>query len=575
MKRTKILKFLWGGVISLSLFLTISCEKDLYENGFQKENKNITVKHISLKDLETNVSSKINSKISEIKKLSSKPNDSNRFEYNSELDLNIDTENGTLVNNDGKLYYTFSMYRESEENLENIIFTPDASGEFETFIAKYSIKPNEFNELTIDEKEVLVPQIQRIYFNNNLQYICIEQSFPITIYPNCDQPGIPHENGQICSPETIVYTFTMCSFQESGGGSNPDDNGNNTGGGTGGTGGTGSGDGISIGGDDEISTSPVGISAKDELIKRFKKQLSDGTNGTPNQEQCFDDLEDEDQINLENLLNTEFDNECSDSPSTEEEQFDLVEELMSELCSGSKIDFENKIILGPSFINNQKAMCVYNKLKLNQGFNKVLTPFNANDPEAFIKLTTTTTLPNSVRAETSEPDSNQIITISLNSCASCQNGINYQPNTMVAQTLIHEVVHAEFFRQIIKAINCENYAGTDYNTIVNALKNSEYSRLSNYFRTTNDWSHNYMAEHFRKTIARVTQEFDTGIPVSGDPLEQYVLLAWRGLMIYEDPIAGDGVIAWMDLVDTNPNLSNQIQDLINNFVTSNANQTCQ
>ena len=111
-------------ILFLLLFAVFySCEKDLYDEAFKKEDKNITVKHISFKDLNSNVKSKISSKINEVKKINKLNNSTGKFEYNAELDMYIDTDFGTLVNNDGKLYYTFPMYRESEENLENIIFT--------------------------------------------------------------------------------------------------------------------------------------------------------------------------------------------------------------------------------------------------------------------------------------------------------------------------------------------------------------------------------------------------------------------------------------------------------------------
>ena len=111
-------------ILFLLLFAVFySCEKDLYDEAFKKEDKNITVKHTSFKDLNSNVKSKISSKINEVKKINKLNNSTGKFEYNAELDMYIDTDFGTLVNNDGKLYYTFPMYRESEENLENIIFT--------------------------------------------------------------------------------------------------------------------------------------------------------------------------------------------------------------------------------------------------------------------------------------------------------------------------------------------------------------------------------------------------------------------------------------------------------------------
>ena len=248
-----------------------------------------------------------------------------------------------------------------------------------------------------------------------------------------------------------------------------------------------------------------------------------------------------------------------------DELFNLTEEIIMNSCNGGSVDFDNKIIIDPSFENNQKAMCVYNKMRTIDGFNKALAPFEGENPDAFIRLKAAT-LDDDVRAETKEPDANNIIEITINNCATCINGINYQPNTLLAQTIIHEVIHAEFFRQIIEAIGNGTYS-TDYDEVVNALENSKYQKLSNYIKTKEDWSHNYMAEQFRRAIGRVTQEFNTGIFVDSNqtPLPLYTSLAWRGLDEFD-------VTAWTNL---SPQVQYDIHNSINNFTINNSNQTCQ
>lgn len=307
-----------------------SCEKDLYDEAFKPKSKKITVKHISFKDLNSNDKSKISSKINEVIKINKLNNSTSKFEYNAELDIYIDTNLGTLVNNNGKLYYTFPMYRESEENLENIIFTPDDSGEFETFIAKYNIKPEEFNELTLDEKETLIPQLQKVYYNS-LQYICIDYIYTVTTYPNCDQPGIPHENGQICSSQIVTYTATFCNWTDMGGGDSGSGGGGSIGGSTGGGTGGAVDDGIGGGsGSGGVSTSPVGMSTKDLLIKEFKKHLFNTGNTT-----CFNSLTQENQEKILNFLNPILEEDCDGNLYTNEQQFDFIEEIIVAKCSNS------------------------------------------------------------------------------------------------------------------------------------------------------------------------------------------------------------------------------------------------
>ena len=242
----------------------------------------------------------------------------------------------------------------------------------------------------------------------------------------------------------------------------------------------------------------------------------------------------------------------------------MANELIRELKRGSKIDFENKIIIDSTFANNQKAMCVYNKLKNNNAFNEALTPFNMQNPHAFVKLTAGT-IDNNFKAVTDPPDSNSIIVITVNSDPVHPNGINQRPNMLLAQTIIHEMLHAELFRRIKVAIGNGSYSAITYDQLIYALQHSQYNDLVNYIRTANDWSHEYMADLWRDTIARVTQEFATGVVVTGTPDQMYLNQAWSGLNSSE-------IIVWMAL---DPAERNAINQEINSYITAHSNETCQ
>ncbi len=75
------------------------------------------------------------------------------------------------------------------------------------------------------------------------------------------------------------------------------------------------------------------------------------------------------------------------------------------------------------------------------------------------------------------------------------------------------------------------------------------------------WLHFY-----RDTIARVTQEYITGLEVSDDeePLDLYLKLAWRGLN-------NDGVTAWNSLSEDQ---REDINNTINTYLTEHNSQTC-
>lgn len=333
-----------------------SCEKDLYENGLQNNANNITQKHIKLKDLDIKTISKINQKITEAKKLikkNSNDNTINKFEYNDDFGFYIDLENGRLIDNNGELSYTFPMFRESEEKLENIVFKPIENGEMEAYIAKYNVDSEEFSELTLEEKEDLAPEFYRIYFGG-IQYVCSDFVYTVTTYPNCPHPGGVHSNGLICEPTTTTYVTTFCSWMDpnNGGGSG---GGGSTGGNTGDTGGnyTGSSGGSGTGG---VSTTPVLISSSSNREKCFIKGLSDEQqqwlNNNPTSNNSI-------TLFLESSIEDEF-QDCYNSNDVEK-IIDLINFSISNNCT---------FIIDPS-ITNQNANIVGNLSDLGIFFNNI------------------------------------------------------------------------------------------------------------------------------------------------------------------------------------------------------------
>ncbi len=299
-----------------------SCEKDLYEEGIQNSSRNVTVTHVSLSSLDKTTSSKINEKITALKSLKNETNDQGKFQYNDVLGVYIDTENGKLVNNNGKLYYTFPMFRKSEENLENIIFTPMDSGEMETYFAKYNVKPDEFIDLTIAEIQNLNPVFQKI--DATTLQICTTLNFTVTTYGTCTYPGGIHTDGNgnptglHCDAESVTFNFTSC-HEAGGDGSDGTGANNNPASSDGFGGGTGGGG---------LSTSPTGLSPEDLAIMEFIIQLSDDQN------QCLNSLPAGDRKTLLDLVytNTELDENCIGNPVTEAQQFDYLENVLDDIC---------------------------------------------------------------------------------------------------------------------------------------------------------------------------------------------------------------------------------------------------
>lgn len=230
------------------------------------------------------------------------------------------------------------------------------------------------------------------------------------------------------------------------------------------------------------------------------------------------------------------------------------------ICNGGEVDFDKKII------NNLtgKAKCIYKKIAQQNGVRKALDRFQSTSSPANLILENASL--GNYFGNTISPDANDLITIQLNSDSGFW-GVDYQPNVLVAQTIFHEIIHAEFFRQIVIAIGAGNYNGATVQEVINALENSNYATLYEYYRTYNDWSHNFMADYYRDTIARVTQEYATGVavPDNEQPQQLYIDLAWKGLR-------GDGfIVAWDQLTEDE---KQAIDNTINNFTTNNSNQIC-
>ena len=79
-----------------------------------------------------------------------------------------------------------------------------------------------------------------------------------------------------------------------------------------------------------------------------------------------------------------------------------------------------------------------------------------------------------------------------------------------------------------------------------------------------------MAAHYRETLAKILQEYDTGVPVVDNvmPQQLYMDLAWEGL-IYEN--WNNAIQAWIDLPQTE---RDRIRQVISDYITNNANQSC-
>src|SRR5690606_18149008 len=95
--------------------------------------------------------------------------------------------------------------------------------------------------------------------------------------------------------------------------------------------------------------------------------------------------------------------------------------------------------------------------------------------------------------------------------------------------------------------------------------------LDYYFRNGEDinssWQHQQMAAHYRETIGRALQVYDTGIAVPNNqqPSQLYMDLAWEGLN-------HSNLIAWEQAITQTER--DRINQVINNYISQHSNQNC-
>lgn len=76
-----------------------------------------------------------------------------------------------------------------------------------------------------------------------------------------------------------------------------------------------------------------------------------------------------------------------------------------------------------------------------------------------------------------------------------------------------------------------------------------------------------MATHYRETLARILQTFDTGTTVQDNqqPEQLYMDLAWEGL-------DKKSIIGWQDGVSDDEKI--RIRKVISDYIEANKNQNC-
>ena len=240
---------------------------------------------------------------------------------------------------------------------------------------------------------------------------------------------------------------------------------------------------------------------------------------------------------------------------------------LNNLLNEVEVDWVNEII-------NEltgKAKCIYDKLQSSStGFKNAIKQFDGEFPVAHLKLEIDQIMPSNTKKAYTRAPENYVIDIVLNGNPVKDASYQKRPNLLVAKTIIHEVIHAEMFRKLLSLAN--NNGSIDVSLVHQMLLQGDYpGMLDYYFRNGEDinsnWQHQQMAAHYRETIARILQEFDTGIsvPDNQQPQQLYIDLSWEGLN-------HSTITAWQDL--TSQQEKDRVNQVIEDYINNNLNQTC-
>ncbi|QHI34982.1 hypothetical protein IMCC3317_03280 [Kordia antarctica] len=573
----------------LLLFLFTNCQHDTVIETQQEEtlqNKfSLKSSVLSMQEAEANI--KLSNKMRSLTTLQS----SNIAEnvYSEAYNFTIDTYVVKLVEsteNDSHSY-TFPISRENNVGsvLENLVFSYNTTtDDYDASLVTYHFNASQKQEF-LTSKHVSTPYgITNEPIAVNLADILGETVTPCTTnyteYHTTPDTGqtfvhsssIGNVNNE-CEHEDIsgdigctVYTIITsdCAVSGSSGSSSGSPSSTPTGGGNDDTTDTTT----PTDDEDNIITSPI---TREESIKQSITDCINGvaefntTDTTTIDVQILEQLgyTINDWITINNYLN---DNGCSETA-----QEDVIEDLLDA--------YDDYQILNEL---QGKALCVYNKLKSSSsGFKNAIKKFDGDFPVAHLKfealiLTGTKKGRTVAPSNGTSPDANSpdyVISIQLNSSQNIY-GYHQRPNLLIAKTIIHEVIHAEMYRKLLSLaqqghLDFTGLTAEQQTNLVLSIQNN-FPGLYDYMRRHNNWQHQQMATHYRETIARALQEFDTGVavPETQQPLQLYMDLSWEGL-IYEN--GNNAISSWISLSQTE---RDRIELVISNYIANNINEIC-
>lgn len=483
----------------LSLIILSSCEKDLYDEIVQKE-KNVVVKSISLKELSKTDNSKL---FASVNKLRNKRKDAlGKIIFDSINNLYFDDENGKYIEkSDGYKSYTFPILKlgNTDQKIENIVFSLNENGEYDTYKAKYDFTKEEmenFSEQQITQHNVTYTEITEGRIG---QIVCIVnmewQVASTNLHGFTTQ--MPDYNWEWVATSYHCYNMADNTGSFSGGGGD-------TNGPIGAPSTSSTSNGQSGGG--SISTTPIPLTPTQIGMSNFMSNFNNLQ---------LDWYNNQNDTTLDAITNYLAQNNFSI------ESQDFMNQTISNISVSN-----NTILNLNNFDNNitttNVPQCLQNlvnsiKLLQNGKFGQVISQFAGTNPvpQNYNWNITVGTLSyyNPAHTTGTVNANTQTVTTTINSSY-----LNTSTNLSLVKTLIHECFHAYL-------VSVYRYKNID-TSYVNLL-NTYYSQFNN---SPNDAQHHFFAQ--QNIVNEIgTAIFEYGIN-NGHPnltLQYCQDLAWSGL----------------------------------------------
>ncbi len=555
------------GILLFGISVAItSCQKDDELLVIEEESTTQEVPQLkaTVADFKTQLKGNTNAK-NKLNKFRSS-NTLSRTLYSDTYNFSIDTTSVQKIETQSYSSFTFVVEREqiNLELVENYVLTQFNDDRYTQYLISYPIVNGE-PDISTGSLEVINDD-SLLY--NRIQTPCeglMEYQAPVCIDYNCGDAG-DHSPGEACtSGEYVAYrkcteggwVNTGCS---TGGGS--------TDSGTGDPADSNNGGNTNTGGDTTPPDDEEVVVVVVPLVPAWQ-QIVNCINGT-----TLGGITDT------SLLSTDMIAWLSTNTSKKVNQLNAY--LKENLCNqdaqefgilaaegiknGSDIDYVDKIVIDPTFINNQKAKCVYDKLKnfSSNYFSNILSDFDNNK---LCKLTfKVTNIPQTSPTETFKaktlPRFN-VTGLRTFDIILDQQFVNDASLIEIAFTLIHELIHAEIME---RCMQLGIVTGAVYNTttwdvsnnfsngsvissdLPSALFSMLVSQYSNYVGPVpngGNWQHNlYDVAGYRAKISEDLEEvhgflddpsnpfasnLNNGTVIALTMSEYFDLITWAGL----------------------------------------------